>query len=226
MTTLLCLETSGKVCSVAIHRDGKLLSSAEVHVEQSHASRLAPMIRDLIRFVDISLAEVDAVAVSSGPGSYTGLRIGASLAKGLCYSLNKPLIAVNTLELLASQMRDRSSQESLLCPMIDARRMEVYCMLTDNSLTTITPPEAVVINENSFNSVLRTRTIVFFGDGAMKCRSVIRSPKALFVDGVYPTASQLGILASERFEGNYFEDVADFEPHYLKEFFTRKPVLE
>ena len=224
MATILGIETSGKVCSAAVYSNDELLSAAEVHIPQSHASRLAPLIDDLMRHLGIKFSQLEAIAVSSGPGSYTGLRIGVSLTKGLCYSLGIPLIAVNTLELLAFQMRNSVDPDSMLCPMIDARRMEVYCMLTESTLSAFSPVQALVVNENSFNDVLANRNMVFFGDGAGKCSSVIKSKRAIFVDGIYPSAVHLGPLADRKFNHGDFEDLVEFEPSYLKEFFTRKPV--
>src|SRR6188508_2360835 len=139
MPLILSLETSTTVCSVAIHRGQNLLASAEVHIEQSHASKLAILIEEVRKLAGIELKELSAIAISSGPGSYTGLRIGTSTAKGLCYALNIPLISINTLEVLAHLMSSLNFNNSLLCPMIDARRMEVYCLLTDDKLNVIHP---------------------------------------------------------------------------------------
>jgi len=218
MAAILSLETSSKVCSVAVHTADGLRATTELHVSQSHASKLAEMISNIIMMSDIHWSDLSAIAVSSGPGSYTGLRIGVSTAKGLCYSLNKPLIAVNTLELMAFQMSKNSSADHLLCPMIDARRMEVYCRVTDNEFNEVIPVESKIIDAESFSDLLNTKSIIFFGDGALKCKGIISHTNASFVDDVYPVASQLGYLAFEKFIRNEFKDLVTFEPLYLKEF--------
>lgn len=221
MSLILSLETSGKVCSVAIHDDAKLLATSELHIEQSHASKLAVLIDEVRKLSGIEFNQLKAVAVSSGPGSYTGLRIGTSTAKGLCLSLDIPLIAVGSLDLLSFQMKDYNYRGALLCPMIDARRMEVYCMVTDASLNPIQPVEAKIVDELSFNNYLDKSATLFFGDGSEKCKSVICHPNAFFIDGVYPRASYLGMLAFEKFRKSEFEDLVNVEPHYLKEFMMK-----
>lgn len=221
MSLILSLETSGKVCSVAIHDDAKLLATSELHIEQSHASKLAVLIDEVRKLSGIEFSQLKAVAISSGPGSYTGLRIGTSTAKGLCFSLDIPLIAVGSLDLLSFQMKDINYQEALLCPMIDARRMEVYCMVTDASLKPLQPVEAKIVDELSFSNYLDKSTILFFGDGSEKCKNVIRHANAFFIDGVYPKASYLGMLAFEKFKKNEIEDLVNVEPHYLKEFMIK-----
>jgi tRNA threonylcarbamoyladenosine biosynthesis protein TsaB len=221
MAVILSLETSSKVCSVAIHEDGALLATAEVHVNQSHASKLAELISDIKKNSGIHWNDLSAIAVSSGPGSYTGLRIGVSTAKGLCYSLNKPLVAVSTLELLAFQMSRRLTDNSFLCSMIDARRMEVYCRVTDAQLNEVTVTEAKIIDANSFSDILNSQTMVFFGDGSIKCKGIINHRNAIFVDDIYPMASQLGYRAFEKFVQSKVEDIVSFEPGYLKEFMVK-----
>jgi tRNA threonylcarbamoyladenosine biosynthesis protein TsaB len=218
MAVILSLETSSKVCSVAIHKDEALLATSEVHINQSHASKLAELISDVKKNSGIHWNELSAIAVSSGPGSYTGLRIGVSTAKGLCYSLNKPLIAVSTLELLAVQMSRRLTNYCLLCPMIDARRMEVYCRVTDAKLNEVSATEAKIIDANSFSDILNSQTMIFFGDGSTKCKGIINHRNAIFVDDMYPMASQLGYRAFEKFVQSKVEDIVSFEPGYLKEF--------
>ncbi len=224
MAIVLSLETSSKNCSVAIHKNSVTLASSEIHVGQSHASKLAPMINQVMKLAEVKYSELSAVAVSSGPGSYTGLRIGVSTAKGLCFSLGVPLIAINTLELMAFQIGKINTGEALLCPMIDARRMEVYCMLKDHNLNIVSPIQARVIDETSFAENLKTDEILFFGDGAMKCKPFIVSDNACFIEDVYPNAIQLGFLAEKKFEYNQIEDLLSFEPFYLKEFMIKVPV--
>lgn len=222
MATTLSLETSTQVCSVALHRNNELLAATELHLPQSHASRLAVIMDDIVSLAAIEINELKAIAVSAGPGSYTGLRIGASTAKGLCYALGIPLIGVNTLDILAFQMSKIVTTDTLLCPMIDARRMEVYCKITDTELNEIRPIEALEVHGDSFGEILETRQIVFFGNGAGKCKSVIQHPNALFINGINPLAAYLGYLAAEKLRTNQVEDLESFEPFYLKEFFVVK----
>ncbi len=224
MCLILSLETSTTVCSVAIHRGMDLLACAEVHIEQSHASKLAVLIDEVKRLGGIELNELSAVAISSGPGSYTGLRIGTSTAKGLCYARGIPLISINSLEILAYQMSKVNISQAFLCPMIDARRMEVYCLLTDDRLNVMQPTEAKVIDEFSFSDQLENQPIIFFGNGSAKCKNVITHPNALFVNDIYPSAKQVGMMAYQKFLDKELEDVSNAEPFYLKEFLIKKPL--
>jgi len=223
MSLILSLETSTKVCSVAIHDDAKLVATSEIHIEQSHASKLAVLIEEVKNKTGIELSQLAAIAISSGPGSYTGLRIGTSTAKGLCFSLGIPLISIGSLELLAFQMKVHNLQNAYLCPMIDARRMEVYCLIADAALTIIHPIEARVIDELSFKEYLDKNKVLFFGDGSDKCKEKILHENAHFIIGIYPKASQLGLMAFDRFVRNEVEDLVNFEPHYLKEFMIKEP---
>jgi tRNA threonylcarbamoyladenosine biosynthesis protein TsaB len=222
MSLILSLETSAKVCSVAIHDDTKLVATSEIHIEQSHASKLAVLIEEVKNKAGIELSKLAAVAISSGPGSYTGLRIGTSTAKGLCYSLNIPLISIGSLELLAFQMKEYNLHQAYLCPMIDARRMEVYCLVIDSTLSIVQPTEARVIDESSFKEYLDKSRVVFFGDGSDKCKDLIAHENANFVSGVYPKASHLGLMAFEKYRKNEVENLVNFEPHYLKEFMIKQ----
>lgn len=223
MSLILSLETSAKVCSVAIHDDAKLIATSEIHIEQSHASKLASIIDEVKSLAGIELNQLSGVAISSGPGSYTGLRIGTSTAKGLCFSLNIPLISIGSLELLTSQMREYNLQQAYLCPMIDARRMEVYCLIADSSLKIVHPTEAKVIDESSFKEYLDKSKVIFFGDGSDKCNDKIIHDNAFFIKGVYPKASHLGTMAFEKLKRSEVEDLVNFEPHYLKEFMIKQP---
>ena len=222
MPIILSLETSTDVCSVALHEDGALLAQAEIHEAQAHAARLAPLIDQVMRETAVLMKQVAAVAVTAGPGSYTGLRIGTSTAKGICYAQDIPLIAAGTLELLAFQANTHNPTGALLCPMIDARRMEVYCMIADHKLQMLRPVTAEVIDGNSFSELLRDRQVLFFGNGAEKCRAVITHPNAVFLSGVYPQAAFLGTMAARKFDAGDFEDLIRFKPFYLKEFVAKK----
>lgn len=222
MPVILSLETSTDVCSVALHDGEKILAQAEVHEPQSHASRLAPLIDSVSRDTGIPLKEINAVAVTRGPGSYTGLRIGTSTAKGLCYALGIPLISEGTLELLAFQGNRENTSHALLCPMIDARRMEVYCLVADHHLQVVRPISAEIIHEKSFTELLDGGSVLFFGNGSEKCRSVIQHPNAVFLEGIFPQAAILGLMAGKKFHAGEFEDLVQFKPFYLKEFIARK----
>lgn len=222
MAVILSLETSSKYCSVAIHNNENLLAEAEVHQNQAHGSKLAVLIEEVKRSSNIDWKDLQAVAVSSGPGSYTGLRIGAATAKGLCYSLKIPLISIGTLDLMAYQMSRSVENNKLLCPMLDARRMEVYCKIVKTDLSEIEPTKAVVVEEDTFNELLIENHIVFFGDGALKCKDVILSSNAFFADNIYPIASYMGSLALKKFELSQIENLVEFEPLYLKEFLVKK----
>lgn len=222
MALILALETSTNVCSIALHKDGKLLVSSEIHIEQSHATKLALLIDSVVKISDHKPSDLSAVAIASGPGSYTGLRIGASTAKGICFGLSIPLIAVNSLEILAFQMKGLNPTGALLCPMIDARRMEVYCLVADSSLQIIQPTHAKVIEEKSFLDLLHSQRIIFFGNGADKCEHTIQHENAQFYKGVNLNATSLGALAFKKFEEGVFEDIVQFEPFYGKDFVAKK----
>ncbi len=216
MAIILSIETSTSVCSAALHDHGKFIALKELHTPQSAASQLAVQIEQLFSTTGISRSQLNAIAVSAGPGSYTGLRIGVATAKGICFGLDIPLIAIDSLHILASSVTSFSA--NLLCPMIDARRMEVYYSLLDSSLKILEKAQAKVIDEHSFSDLLSIDSILFFGDGAMKCREVIRSPNAQFLEKIYPSATNMGTLAFEGFISNQFEELNSFEPNYLKEF--------
>lgn len=219
MSLILSIDTSTKVCSVALHQFGKLLAISELHTEKSHSGMLTTLCENVVKYASFSLKLLDAVAVAKGPGSYTGLRIGVSTAKGFCFALDKPLIAVNTLEAMAVQVKDFYDETYLLCPMIDARRMEVYCQVLDNHMNIISEIEAKIIDESSFSELLNERKIVFFGDGSAKCQSKITHKNAVFLNTeIHPSAKTVGLLATKSFEKSLFENVVNFEPFYLKDF--------
>ena len=222
MSVILSLETSTDVCSVALYDGKRLLGDAILHEPQAHAARLAPLIDEIRQTSGLDFGKLDAVAVSKGPGSYTGLRIGTSTAKGLCYALDIPLIAVGTLELMAYQATTTNLENALLCPMIDARRMEVYCMITDATLNVVEPVAARIVNEATFQELLEHNRVLFFGNGAAKCRDVVKHSNAAFLDGVVPLAKSLGEIAVEKYARGEFEDLVGFRPMYLKEFVAKK----
>jgi tRNA threonylcarbamoyladenosine biosynthesis protein TsaB len=221
MALILSLETSASLCSVALHSAGELIDTIEISEPQAHAAKAAVSVQQLLQRISISMTELKAVAISSGPGSYTGLRIGTSLAKGICFGLNIPLIDIPTLNLLAHHM-SLEEKDKCLCPMIDARRMEVYAQVFDRELNALTDTEAVVITENSFNELLDRQAVLFFGDGSAKCRQVLTHANAYFVDGVIPRAKLMGQVAYRKFMLNHFADLAGFTPFYFKEFVAKK----
>ena len=183
------------------------------------------MITEMIEEKKLSKNDICAIAVSKGPGSYTGLRIGLSVAKGLCYGWSKPLIAVDTVKAQAAgfNMKYPSSAEELLCPLFDARRMEVYTAVYSNELDELLPVQAMIIDEQAFSSFLEKQKILFFGTGAEKCKELIKHKNALFMDNVLPSSSGVAYLADKMFLKNEFVDVAYFEPYYMKEFIAGKP---
>jgi tRNA threonylcarbamoyladenosine biosynthesis protein TsaB len=222
MPLILSLETSSDVCSVALHQNGKIVREIVVRETQAHAEKLAPAIHELLSVTSRSFKELNAIAISAGPGSYTGLRIGASTAKGICFAMDLPLISIPTLELMAFTAVGSVTPGALLCPMIDARRMEVYCQVFDSTLNTILPATAKVIDESSFNELLDVQKVFFFGNGADKCREVLRHPNAVFLDNIVPLASLMGEVAHTRFQKKEFEDMEKFKPFYLKDFVAKK----
>jgi len=237
--TILQIETATTVCSVALAKDGETIAVKQVDQRNIHAEVITVFIDELLAGTGSHYKNIDAIAVSCGPGSYTGLRIGISTAKGLCFALEKPLIAIETLESMAhgvidnpvqlptfnSQLTTHNSQLStlLLCPMIDARRMEVYTAVYSTNGENIIPTAAEIIDENSFSGLLKENQILFFGDGAEKCREVLgNNPNAHFLPGFINSATHLTKKAAEKFLNKDFEDVAYFEPFYLKDFIAGK----
>jgi tRNA threonylcarbamoyladenosine biosynthesis protein TsaB len=253
MFYILCIETATEVCSVAIATPTKMLALFENHEGNMHASQLTILIDEAVKKAGITLQQLDAIAVSKGPGSYTGLRVGISTAKGLCYALDKPLIGIPTLQALRAivagegpQSAVRSPQflawdlkaevtadrglptadfpkESLFIPMLDARRMEVYCAGYDIEGKEILKTEAKIIDETSFAEELNSGPVYFMGNGAAKCKTVISHPNAFFIDDVHCSAKGMFKLAIDAFEQKRFEDVAYFEPFYLKDFVASTP---
>ena len=217
---ILHIETSTEICSVALSSDGQCLTEEVDLKGPSHAQVLAGFVDSVVSFADSHALPLDAVAVSSGPGSYTGLRIGLSTAKGVCFGRNLPLIAVPTLKVLSTPLllHEELPEDALLCPMLDARRMEVYTALYDRALRPVVDVHAAVIAEDSFAEQLAERRVYFFGGGAAKCKDLLVHPNANFVDDVRPLARHMFPLAEMAFLRGQFEDVAYFTPFYLKEF--------
>ena len=219
---LLSIETSIKGCSVAVHNESGLLASYELNADRSSSSMLTTLIKSAVEHAGYQLGDLDAVAVAKGPGSYTGLRVGVSTVKGLCYALDKPMIGINTLEAMSLQVSKFYPKDTLFCPMIDARRMEVYAAVYDSNNDIVQETQAIVMNETSFDSLLKENKIVFFGDGAAKCKALLSgNVNAIFLDQeIRPSAKTVGELATNAFENSQFEDLAAFEPFYLKDFMS------
>jgi tRNA threonylcarbamoyladenosine biosynthesis protein TsaB len=227
MPLILNIETATEVCSVALARDGKLLSIRESKSGYTHSENITVFIDEVTKETEVSLTALDAIAVSKGPGSYTGLRIGVSTAKGLCFALSKPLIAVPTLKALTTgfiggTLNSKLQTSNFFCPMLDARRMEVYCAVYDSELNEIEPTSAKIIDKNSFERFLEKNKIYFFGNGAAKCKSVINQPNAIFVEDIFASAASTIPLSERLFAEEKFEDAAYFEPFYLKDFVDGK----
>ena len=227
MACILHIETSTNICSVAVREDGQCIFEQKAEGEKgAGAERLGSMIDEALSFTDNHAIPFDAVSVSCGPGSYTGLRIGVSMAKGLCYGRDLKLISVPTLELMCVPVLLREmiqEDDALLCPMLDARRMEVYAGLYDRSLKTIREVSADVVTEDTYRQYLDERPVYFFGNGAKKCMETINHPNAHFIDNIEPLAKWMQPLAEKRFLMEQFEDVAYFVPFYLKDFVAIKP---
>lgn len=217
--TILCIETSTNCCSAAITIDGQAVASKENLEGANHASELPVFIEQLLDTACEQGWTLDAVAFSQGPGSYTGLRIGAATAKGICYGLNIPLIPVDTLQILCAAVKDQQSNiDGILCPMLDARRMEVYtAMYQPNDLKAMSKVEAKIMNEQSFCEELKKQTIYFFGNGAEKCKTIIQFDHAKFIDNIVPQAKYMGALAEQATQLD-IKQMAYYEPFYLKEF--------
>jgi len=219
MACILNIETSTHVCSAALSSDGVVLYEKVSYEGQAHASLLGVYVEEALQVMQQKGMKLDAVAVSSGPGSYTGLRIGVSVAKGLCFGLEIPLISIHTLDLLASTaIRKHAEEDSLYCPMLDARRMEVYAAIYDAELNQVRAAGADIVTDETYAAWLNRGKVCFFGNGSAKCSQVIVSPNATFLEGIDPLAVNMIPLSEKAFAEKRFEDVAYFEPFYLKEF--------
>jgi len=225
MACILHIETSTQVCSVAVSEDSHVIFQLEDHSGPNHAERLGSMVDEALSFTDNHAIPFDAVAVSCGPGSYTGLRIGVSMAKGICYGRNLKLIAVPTLELMCVPvlLREMVEENALLCPMIDARRMEVYAGIYDRALKEVRPVGADVVDAETYKQWLDERPVYFFGNGAAKCMETINHPNAHLIEGIEPLAKWMQPMAERRLLNGQTEDVAYFEPFYLKDYVAKMP---
>jgi tRNA threonylcarbamoyladenosine biosynthesis protein TsaB len=220
MSLILHLETATTVCSVALSYEGKLISVKEENKGFTHAEHLTVFIEEVLLSVNKTFASLDAIAVSKGPGSYTGLRIGVATAKGLCYGLGKPLIGVNTLASIAVGANYKNNKISNVCAMLDARRMEVYTAIFDKKGNEIKATEALILDETSLAKELEMDEILFVGDGAKKFKEICSHPHAKFDLDFHPSAAHMIDIAYQKFQLKQYEDVAYFEPFYLKEFYS------
>ena len=226
MSYILNIETSTDVCSVAISDSGQVIFNKEDHSGPNHAVKLGVYVDEALDFLDSHGLPLEAVAVSCGPGSYTGLRIGASMAKGICYGRGVKLIAVPTLELMAVPVllgEHPEEEDALIIPMLDARRMEVYAEVLDRALKVVRPIQADIVDADTYKEYLDKHPVYFFGNGAAKCMETINHPNAHLVEGIEPLAKNMAPLAEKRFVEGKFEDVAYFVPFYLKDFVAKMP---
>lgn len=225
MSCILNIETSTNVCSAAISQDGICIFNKEEHGAPNHAVRLGSFVDEALSFADSHAIPLDAVAVSGGPGSYTGLRIGVSMAKGICYGRGVKLISVPTLELLAVPvlLEHEVEDDALLVPMLDARRMEVYSAVYDRSLKEVRGVQADVVDAETYRQWLDRGPVCFFGNGACKCMEAISHPNARLIRGIEPLAKNMFPIAEKRIAQERFEDVAYYVPFYLKDFVAKAP---
>jgi tRNA threonylcarbamoyladenosine biosynthesis protein TsaB len=226
LAIILQIETATKSCSVALAQNGVVLFKKELNEQSVHASAITLFIDEVVKKSKLRYDEIDAIAVSKGPGSYTGLRIGVSTAKGLCYSLDKPLISINTLKAMANGFviqNNLQNSNALFCPMIDARRMEVYCAVFDDKGIETSGMEAKIIDSDSFVEILGQKKVYFFGDGASKCKEFLsQHANAIIVEDFVNSATDMTKIAFSKFKKKEFENTAYFEPLYLKEFIVLK----
>jgi tRNA threonylcarbamoyladenosine biosynthesis protein TsaB len=232
---ILNIETATPVCSVSLAENGKTIALQERNEANIHGSVHTIFVQDVLKQAGKTLQDIDAFAVSMGPGSYTGLRIGVSTVKGFCYALNKPLIGINTLQSLSygfvqdNKIEAIDAKSVLYCPMIDARRMEVYTAFFDAECNFVKQTSADIIDENAYAELFKTNTLVFFGDGAAKCKDALQhNASAIFIEDVFPSANNMSLLSYKAYSQNKFEDIAYFEPFYLKDFLitTKKQSAE
>lgn len=226
MSYILSIETSTAICSVAIHNEGKLMANADLYLEKSHSNSLTPLIEQLLHHCDLKMTVLNAIAVSSGPGSYTGLRIGLSTAKGLCYALDIPLISISSLDSMTIQVLNfHKGSNSIYIPMLDARRMEIFYKVSDVDLGEIGKMSNLILDESSFNGYFnKYKHIFLFGNGSEKAFDLLKnqSDKFIWIDKVNPSAQFYGEMAFKKFKNEQFEDLAYFEPNYGKEFYSPK----
>lgn len=221
MAIILNIETATTNCSVSLSKEGKtIIAKEDYDKDYSHAERLHVYIDEVLKKGQIQANQLDAIAISKGPGSYTGLRIGVSAAKGLCFALNAPLISISTLEALARQVKEC---DGIIVSMLDARRMEVYSAIFDSNYNQIRETQAEILSKDSFSKYLEQGKVYFIGNGVEKSKTLFSHSNAVFIDDKLPSAKEMGILANHKYKISDFEDVAYFEPYYLKDFVALRP---
>jgi tRNA threonylcarbamoyladenosine biosynthesis protein TsaB len=230
MTRILCLETSTEVCSAAVVEDGKVVDFREDVSGQNHSKLLTVFIAQLLESNRLKASDFNAVAVSEGPGSYTGLRIGVSVAKGFCYAASIPLIAISSLEAMTSHVIEHLEEfhlqikpDDLFAPMIDARRMEVYTAIYSSNLQLVQKVNALVVDQDSFREFTENSRLFLFGNGSAKCSDILINPNIIYIDGILASSLHMATLANLKFQKGEFVDVAYFEPFYLKDFIATVP---
>ncbi len=223
MAYILNIDTATDICSVALTNNSTLLAYRENNDGKSHAKTLLPFVAEVLKETQLASHQLEAVAISMGPGSYTGLRIGTSTAKGLCYALNIPLIAIPTLQIIAAGVAHSYSPKHQIIPLLDARRMEVYTCIYDTLLQPITDVSAIIVEENTFTPLAQNHQIVFCGNGVEKCTPILRQYEHAILDSTPISARNMADLSAKKFSQKQFEDIAYFEPFYLKEYVAAKP---
>lgn len=223
MPLILNIETSTTLCSVSLAKEGKVVSCKEMNEGFTHAENLHIFIEEVLAKANKTVKDINAIAVGSGPGSYTGLRIGVSAAKGLAYALNIPLVGVNTLQTMSAMAIKENPNGILFCPMLDARRMEVYTAVYDKDLKAVKETSAQIVSEDKLDFFKTGTAICFFGDGMLKCEPILKNiPSSHFIENIVPSAEGLAQLSYQKYRKQQFEDVAYFEPFYLKDFLINK----
>ena len=219
---ILCIDTTSEFCSISLFENKILIENSNSKIERSHSKLIIKLIDDILTNNKLKAKELDAFSISKGPGSYTGLRIGLSSIKGFCYALDKPLIALNTLKVLAeSALEYIDDKDSILCPMIDARRMEVYTKTFNYKLNELTKDQALILEKDSFENY-KDKNVYFFGDGSYKFKEIVNKKNFIFLDNINPNSKFMGQLSYDKFINKDFEDLSSFEPNYIKDFYLIK----
>lgn len=219
---ILCIDTTSEFCSVSLFINQNLIENNNSKIERSHSKLLIKLIDDTLNNNKLKIADIDIFSISKGPGSYTGLRIGLSSIKGFCYALNKPLVSINTLKILAiSALENIDDKDFILCPMIDARRMEVYTKSFDHNLNELSNDQAIILEKDTFEN-FKDKKVYFFGDGSDKFKKIVSRKNFIFLDNINPDSKFMGKLSYDKFINRNFEDLSSFEPNYIKDFYLIK----
>ena len=219
---ILCIDTTSEFCSVSLFINQNLIENNNSKIERSHSKLLIKLIDDTLNNNKLKIADIDIFSISKGPGSYTGLRIGLSSIKGFCYALDKPLVAINTLKILAiSALENIDDKDFILCPMIDARRMEVYTKSFDHNLNELSNDQAIILEKDTFDNY-KDKKVYFFGNGSDKYKKIVNRKNFIFIDNINPDSKFMGQLSYNKFINRNFEDLSSFEPNYIKDFYLIK----